>query len=117
MTLPDVSLARRVAELERKLQAVEFSLARSEKLPRAVQPIAGRLWQFTLNEDFGTTTTHYADADLLYLDGTDTLKDVDVYDGRDQFATLLTSGMGGWCVEQLDVSGARLYVVVQGDCP
>jgi len=117
MTLPDPSLTRRVAELERRLREMELTLARNALDAKYVQPIAGRLWQFTLNEDFGDTTTHYADADLLYLDGTDTLKDVDVYDGRDQFVTLLTSGMGGWCVEQLDVSGARLYVVVQGDCP
>ncbi len=117
MTINDVSMERRLAYLERRVQELELTLARTQLEPKRVQPLNGRLWQFTLNEDFGDTSADYADADLLDLDGTDTLIDVDVYDGRTQFATYIGTGDGGWCVEQMALDGTRYYVVIQGDCP
>ena len=117
MTVADQSLSRRVAYLERRVRELELSLARQEQLWLQVTPLCGRLCQFTLNEDFGATTANYAAADLLQLDGTDTGLDVNVYDGRAQFATYINDTDGGWCIEQLDVDGERFFVVIQGDCP
>ena len=116
MTLPDPSLTRRVAELERRLREMELTLARNALDAKYVQPIAGRLWLFTLNEDMGESTAGEAAADLLGLDGTDMLKDVTVTDPHDIFSTLVDTG-AGVCVEQLDVGGTRYYIVIQAECP
>jgi hypothetical protein len=83
-------------------------------LPKRVEPLTGRLWNFSLNENVGATTSGEAAADLLALDGTDTGKDVTLT-VHSRFNTMV-SGDEGSCVEQLDVDGERHYVVIQGDC-
>lgn len=111
MTLPDQSTHRRLSYLERRIQEMEMSLARQEMQQQRVTPLSGRLWRFTLNEDFGDTTEHFAAADLLELDGTDTKLDVDVYDACGNSS--LIDGDCGLCIEQLNLDGARYFVVVE----
>jgi len=114
MIVADDSLKRRVAELERTVAMMETMMFR-DAARRSTTPIAGRLWRFTLNEAFSSNT---AEADLLRLDGTDTDRDVDVYDPLDIFGGGgAESGDAGFCIEQLDLDGARHYVVIQMECP
>ena len=76
----------------------------------------GRLWRVTLNEAFGATTAHIAAADLLTIDGTDTGRDVSLYDPLDVFA-ILQGTEGLYCFEQIDVDGTRYFVPLQSPCP
>ena len=115
MSVPYNSLERRVRDLELHIKILQGQI-RDQLQAQWVTPIAGRLWLFTLNEDMGATTSGQAAADLLGLDETDTGKDVTVVDPFDIF-TDMTNTDGGICVEQLDVDGTRLYVIIQGECP
>ena len=108
MTVPDRSLERRVAYLERRLQEMEMSLARQELLPAKVTPLAGRLWRFTLNADISSGT---ASADLLELGGDDTNLDVTVTDANGRYAGLKNT-CAGLCVEQLDLNGTRKFIII-----
>ena len=113
--VPDTLLWRRVAALERQVQSLETQLRRLST-PRGVTPLAARLWRATLNEAFGDTTAHVANADLLSIGGTDTLLDVSLYDPLDVFAVLAgTEGL--YCFEQIDLDGARYFVPLQTPCP
>lgn len=107
--IPDRSVMRRVAHLERLVERLE-AMVRREPLPRGTQPIAGRLWRFSLNEAF---TDGEAEGDLLALDGTDTEKDVKIYDPRG-VSPATGSGDEGECIEQLDVAGARRFYALPG---
>ena len=107
--IPDRSVMRRVAQLERLVERLE-AMVRREPLPRGTQPIAGRLWRFSLN---GAFTDGEADGDLLALDGTDTEKDVKIYDPRG-VSPATGSGDEGECIEQLDVAGARRFYALPG---
>jgi len=111
MSLPDVSLERRIAYLERRIREMELSLARSEMMPKRIEPLHSRLWRFTLNEDMGDTTSNEAAADLVSLDGTDTSKDVTVLDPLDLYGGLVNTD-AGFCFEQLDVDGERHFVII-----
>lgn len=113
--VPDTLLWRRVAALERQVQALETQLRRVS-VPRGVAPLTARLWRATLNEAFGDTTAHVAAADLLSIAGADTLLDISLYDPLDVFASLAgTEGL--YCFEQIDVDGARYFVPLQSPCP
>lgn len=69
------------------------------------------LYRFTLNEDMGNTTANQADADILEMDGTDTLTDGDVLDPLGIFS-VLENGDAGICVLSDDI-----YYVIQAPCP
>jgi hypothetical protein len=107
MTTPDQRLWRRVAHLEQLVERLEGMVLRQGGV-RSTLPLAGRLWRFKLNEGF---TDNEAEADLLALDGTDTEKDVKIYDPRG-ICDSLTTDDEGECIEQLDVLGARRYYPV-----
>lgn len=108
MTLPDPSVERRLAVLERRLAEAELSLARARLTPRFTEPISARLWQFTLNEDMADGT---GTADLVTLDGTDTLLDVEITDLVGNLGNL-GNGIQGQCLEQMDVDGTRYYAII-----
>lgn len=66
-----------------------------------------RLFRFTLNESLADGT---ADADILWMDGTDTGLDATIYDPEGIFAALTTVGDSGLCLLQ----GDRYYVIQAG---
>lgn len=112
---PDPVTLRRLANLERQVEQLQQQL-RLMAVSRGVTPLNARLWCAKLNEAFGATTTHVAAADLLTIQGTDTLLDVDLYDRLDVFAE--------WAIddelyvfEQIDVDGTTLFVPMQSPCP
>jgi len=109
--LPERSLERRLLRMERRIAELEQANLQAEAMLRRVEPIAGRLWLCTLNEDMGETTSGEAAADLLSLDTTDTAKDITVVDPHDLFGHL-EDGAEGLCVEQLDTDGTRYFVLV-----
>ena len=112
--VPDQRAWRRIAELERQVSRLETLIYRLSSM-RSTQPIAGRLWRFSLNEAFSTGE---AEADLLALDGTDTNRDVIVHDPDGKYSALsVTTDDVGECIEQLDVDGRRYYYVIQMKCP
>jgi len=115
VTIPDPSLQRRINDLEREVRTLELRLDQMrQNAPRQVLPICGRLWQFELNEDMGTTNPNEAGADLVSLQGTDTLLDVTISDVLGIWGSLVDTDTG-LCVEQYDVDGTLLYVPVT--CP
>lgn len=71
----------------------------------------GRLYRFTMNENWGATTAGAADSDILEMDGTDTTIDDDVLDPLSIFSSL-TSGSSGICVHQ-----DGKYYAIQAPCP
>jgi len=96
-------LERRVAHLRRRLETMR------ETVLRGTLPISGRLWIFQLNEAFGNTTVYKAAADLIELQGTDTLLDVTLTDVL-QCISSSETGQSGLCVEQYDIDGTLMYV-------
>lgn len=71
----------------------------------------GRLYRFTMNENWGATTAGAADSDILEMDGTDTTIDDDVLDPLGIFSSL-TSGSAGICFFQ-----DGKYYAIQAPCP
>lgn len=115
MTVPDHSTRRRIADLERQASRLERELERlRHAVHRQTQPIAGRLWRATLNEDMGATTSQRAAADLVALDGSDTSMDVTVDDLLNEHSSMVNTDE---ClvVEQYDMDGTLIYAIVT--CP
>lgn len=113
--VPDRLLWRRVADLERHVGQLE-QLLRAAAGNRSTVPLAARLWRGKLNEAFGATTAHVAAADLLTIDGVDTLLDVSLYDPLDVFEEWVTDDEL-YVFEQIDVDGTRRFVPMQSPCP
>jgi hypothetical protein len=105
---PDPLTARRIANLERQVEQLQQQL-RLMAVSRGVTPLNARLWRATLNEAFGATTADIAAADLVTLDGTDTLMDVSLYDPLGVSGALAADD-ALLCFEQIDVDGTTRFV-------
>lgn len=110
--VPDRSAARRMAELERRLVALESEVRRASGV-KSITPLNARLWRATLNEVF---SYGLAGADLLTISGTDTGKDITLYDPLNVFEDL-ENGDGVYCLEQIDADGTTVFVPIQAPCP
>ena len=96
--------SKKVAE---DLSAMVASNDRTHREGRGGAPT--RLFRFTLNASLASGS---ADADILWMDGTDSGLDATVYDPLGIFATLVTVGDTGLCLLQGD-----RYYVIQANCP
>jgi hypothetical protein len=94
--------------MEREIQ--QLSLLVRQLSTRHINQLASRIWRYKLNEQF---SSNEASADLIALDGTDTLLDVIVRDPLGVMASALVDDEG-MCAEQLDVDGERWFIVLAG---
>jgi hypothetical protein len=112
MSVPDKSLTRRVAYLERRINELELNLVRQTDIHRTVTPLSSRLWRFELLEDFDAQ--HFAAANLLTVHGDDTGKNVEIYDPEGFFEDAgVGNGDAGYCLEQICICGDTLWVAIQ----
>lgn len=120
MTTVPILSEQSIQALRRDHERLRYEVHTLQTMLRAFMSAQGsnpaRLWRATLNEAFGATTAHYAAADLLHIDGTDTTRDVSLYDPLDIFAELAGSE-GLYCLEQIDRAGVKYYVPLQTACP
>jgi hypothetical protein len=105
---PDISTQRRIAALERKIDQLERLLLKQSRPEKHTTPLYARLWRATLNANMSSGT---AAADLLELDGTDTLLDITVSDPIN-LVEMLESGDPCYCIEQLDMDGTRKFIAI-----
>ena len=112
--VPDTRSWRRIAELEREVERLRQLVFRFTNT-RHTQSMASRTWRFKLLESFRDGE---AKADLEELDGEVVKANVTVRDPLLIFETLeVTAGMEGYCEEQINIDGARWYLVIQMECP